>query len=169
MMILHGYNGTRTLQTMTTMKTLGTVFCCAVAFLACTGCTEDLPPDEQVDYEEVKELIGEIGESKRTVHGSCNVIASKSHCLDYIGSYWKNEEYMRLNCEGMKGEGEGVFSTNACPYTEVGGCQSTADTVMETIIWAYNSGGSPITPEVAPYEQMACNANPAGQWVLPEF
>ncbi|OIO53054.1 hypothetical protein AUJ46_06100 [Candidatus Peregrinibacteria bacterium CG1_02_54_53] len=147
-------------------KLFGLVACCGVLLV---GCGEELPPDQQVDYEEVKELIEEAAPGKRTVHGSCNIIATGSHCLDYVGSYWKNEEFMRLNCEGMQGEGQGAFSKNACPYTEVGGCQATSDTIMETILWAYDTGGSPITPDVAPYEQMACNANPAAQWVLPEF
>jgi len=146
----------------------GIVSLCGLCTLL-IGCSEGLPPEEQVNYEDVEELIAEIDESKHKVHGSCNLITSGSHCLDYIGSYWQNEEFMRLNCESMVGEGGGTFSKNACPYTEVGGCRGTADTVMETILWAYNSGGSPITPEVAPYEQMACNANPAAQWVLPEF
>ena len=149
-------------------KAVGSVSLGSLCIL-CIGCSKDLPPETQVDYGEVEELIAETTEGKHTVHGSCNLIASGSHCLDYIGSYWENEEFMRLNCEGMAGEGGGTFSENACPYTDVGGCRITADTIMETIMWAYNSGGSPITPEVAPYEQMACNATAASQWVLPTF
>ncbi|MDD3896691.1 MAG: hypothetical protein PHU04_02485 [Candidatus Peribacteraceae bacterium] len=152
---------------MRTAKTMGIISLCSLCALL-IGCNEDLPPEERVEYEDVEAIITETTPEKHKVHGSCNVIASSSHCLDYIGSYWQNEEFMRLNCEGTGGGG-GTFSKDACPYTEVGGCRGTADTIMETIMWAYNSGGSPITPEVAPYEQMACNANPAAQWVLPQF
>lgn len=127
-----------------------------------TGCGKgELPPDQEVTYEEVKEIIEETNPTGK-VHGSCNMISTGSHCLDYIGSIW-TEQQMRLNCQGA-----GEFSFNTCPYTEQGGCQATADTISETILWSYNYGGSPITADVLPFEQAACNTNPAAQWVLPE-
>ncbi|MBU0646106.1 hypothetical protein KJ611_01350 [Patescibacteria group bacterium] len=126
------------------------------------GCSEGLPEDQQVDYDQdVKPLIEEVFPNN-AVAGSCNMIESGSHCLDYIGSYW-NEQAMKLNCEGA-----GVWSSNTCPYSENGGCRGTAGTIMDTVLWSYPYGGDPITGENVYYEAMACNSIPAAQWIMPD-
>ncbi len=126
------------------------------------GCSEALPEDQQVEYEEVEELIEEIEEEYK-VRGSCNVIAEKSTCVDYIGSYWDTPEVKELNCDGV-----GIYSDNTCPYSELGGCQTTPGTMVETIAWSYPYGGQPISVEEAGYQAMACNALGMAQWVTPD-
>jgi len=122
------------------------------------GCS-DAPTDQSVNYEEdVKPLIETTEKSK--VRGSCNVIDSKSTCIDFIGSVF-SEERMKLSCA------EGKFSFNSCPYSDLGGCQATPGTISESIIWSYDYGGQPITMEEAGYGAKACNAMPASKWVLP--
>ena len=123
------------------------------------GCS-DMPKDQQVDYEEdIKPLIEEKSTGK--VRGSCNMIDKGSKCLDYIGSLW-TEQQMRLNCQGG-----GDFSLNACPYAELGGCRNAKDTITENIIWTYNYGGEPSTPESLPYERGACDILEISEWTYP--
>jgi hypothetical protein len=130
-----------------------------------TGCGKDGNPPTQDEIDEtvqaVEEVFEEVG-SEYKVRGSCNTISDKSHCLDYIGSFWTDEQ-MQLNCGGA-----GVFSKNTCPYTDLGGCQTSGGTFMEAVIWAYGHGGQPISKEESGYEAMACNANPMGNWVTPD-
>jgi len=123
------------------------------------GCDES-PKDKQINYEtDVKPLI-ETTESRK-VRGSCNVISAKSSCVDFVGSVF-DEQKMKLSCA------EGVYSKDSCPYSELGGCQAGANTVAESIIWAYEkNGGEPITAEEAVYMQMACDALPTNKWVKP--
>ncbi|HCC22069.1 hypothetical protein A2480_04230 [Candidatus Uhrbacteria bacterium RIFOXYC2_FULL_47_19] len=126
------------------------------------GCTEDLPEDQAIDYQEdVQPLIEEINPSN-LVRGSCNMIATGSHCQDYIGSIW-TEQAMRLQCEGV-----GTFSLGTCPYSENGGCRATAGTITDNVLWSYPYGGEPITGENVRYEAMACNAIEGVQWITPE-
>ena len=120
-----------------------------------------MPEDQQIDYEEdVKPLIAE--DTGHKVRGSCNTINDQSACIDFIGSIF-TEERIKLSCEGV-----GVFSENACPYSELGGCQSSAGTISESIIWSYDYGGQPISREEAQYQAMACNSLPMGKWVTPD-
>lgn len=140
-------------------KTIFPLLLIGVLFVA--GCGEEMPKDQQIDYEEVQELIQETNDQYK-VRGSCNVIDESSTCLDYVGSFWTKEQ-MTLNCQGV-----GAFSENTCPYTTVGGCQAGAGSFVETILWSYNYGGELITPENEIYASGACNANPAGQWVTPD-
>lgn len=122
------------------------------------GC-EKLPAYQQVDYQkDVKPLI-ETSEKSR-VRGSCDIITSKSTCIDFVGSIF-TEERMKLSCE------EGKFSHNSCPYSDLGGCQATGGTISESIAWSYSYGGEPISAEEASYQAKACNALPAGKWVTP--
>lgn len=134
------------------------VLLCALPVLS--GCQKgDLPPEKQIDYEkDVKPLI-ETTEKGR-VRGSCNVIATKSSCVDFIGEVF-TEDRMKLSCA------EGKFSLDACPYSDLGGCQATPGTVSESIAWSYSTGGQPITAEEAGYQAKACNALPASKWVKP--
>ncbi|HBK33860.1 TPA: hypothetical protein DEP34_02845 [Candidatus Uhrbacteria bacterium] len=126
------------------------------------GCTEDLPEDQQIDYEEdVKPLIEETHPTTK-VRGSCNVIATASHCEDYIGSIWTDQQ-MQLHCGGT-----GTFSFDACPYSENGGCRTGAETIAENMIWSYNYGGQPITGEDLYYESQSCDILEGAEWVLPE-
>jgi len=126
-----------------------------------SGCNKgDMPPDMQIDYEEdVKPLIET--DEKAKVRGSCNVINSKSTCIDFIGSIF-TEERMKLSCA------EGEFSFNSCPYSDLGGCQATPGTISESIAWSYDYGGQPITKEEAGYQAQACNALGASKWVMPD-
>lgn len=130
-----------------------------------TGCQPgDTSKENSIDYEgDIKPLIEEKTEAFHS-RGSCNAIDFGSHCIDYVGSMW-TEEAMRLNCQG---EGT-LFSLNACPYSEIGGCDTTYGTITEIIAWAYNEGGDPITQEVLPYMQGSCTAVPGTRWVTPEM
>ena len=134
-----------------------------MSFVLLGGACAGVPDEQQIDYEEdVKPLIEELdGEYK--VRGSCNVIGSKSTCVDYIGSFWDQPNQKELNCQGA-----GVYSDNTCPYTEVGGCQSSPGTMVEVVIWHYDHGGEPFGPEEAKYAAMACNALPVSQWTTPD-
>ena len=100
-------------------------------------------------------------ENDGKVKGSCNAIAAKSTCLDYMGAYWENYEYLKLNCTGP----ESTPSKNTCPYEMVGGCMSGAGTINEVIVWHYCSGGTPVCGENVTYMQKACDANPVASWV----
>jgi hypothetical protein len=114
-----------------------------------------------VTAEEVAEALKET--NPRTVYGSCNVIAEKSTCIDYVGSMWKDNNMAELNCKDV-----GNFSKNTCPYSDFGGCQTSAGTVMETIAWFYKEGNGGITEEAIPYSTMACNATPNSKWTTPD-
>ena len=118
---------------------------------------------EEIDegIEVVEDLLEEV-EDEYKVRGSCDTIASASHCLDYIGSFW-TEQQMELNCGAA-----GTFSKNTCPYSNNGGCQAGAGTITESVVWSYDYGGQPITGENVKYEAMACDANPLGKWVTPD-
>ena len=135
--------------------------CVSLCVLFGFGCSSgDMPEATSVDYEEdVKPLIEE--NDARKVRGSCNVINTKSTCIDFIGSVF-TEERMKLSCA------EGTFSLDACPYSDLGGCQATPGTVAESIAWSYDYGGEPISIEEASYLARACNAMPVGKWVLPD-
>lgn len=137
----------------------------ALLYYFIAGRTDILPPgvkiDENIDLEQVEEGLKETG--KRTVYGSCNDIANSSNCIDYVGSMWKESDSARLNC----GEGR-TFSTNACPYSEFGGCQMNGGSVMESIAWAYREGPGEYTEESVPYAVMSCNSLPNAKWVTPE-
>ena len=125
------------------------------------GCSDGLPEGQQVDYEaDVKPLIEETTGHK--VRGSCDIIATASHCEDYIGSIW-TEDQMRLNCKDV-----GIFSLNGCAYSDNGGCMTGRDTITENIVWSYPYGGQPITGENLKYESMACDALEVAEWVMPE-
>lgn len=133
-----------------------------VYFLA--GNTSNLPENMQSDtsYEEVEQALKEEG-NKRFV-ASCNAISDKSSCVDYIGSFWADENLAEHNCDGV-----GVYSEDkSCPYSEYGGCQTGGGTVTEMVIWAYKEGGGGYDDENIQYARGACNANPAATWVMPD-
>jgi hypothetical protein len=123
-----------------------------------------LPPEVQVpgdvSVDEVGEALKET--NSPTVYGSCNIIAEKSSCIDYVGSMWKDNNMAELNCKDV-----GTFSKNTCPYSEFGGCQTNAGTVMDMIMWAYKEGPGEYTYESIPYAKMACEAVPNAHWVTP--
>lgn len=124
------------------------------------GCGLSQEGTDEIDYnDDVRPLIAT--DEKPRVRGSCNVISSSSTCVDFIGSVF-TEERMRLSCA------EGTFSLDACPYSDLGGCQATAGTVSESIAWSYPYGGQPISAEEASYQARACNALSMGQWVHPD-
>lgn len=130
------------------------------AVLVLGGCDGNLSQEQEIDYsEDVKPLIE--SSSERKVRWSCNLIDSQSTCVDFVGEVF-TEERMRLSCAEWK------FSLDACPYSDLGGCQATPGTISESIIWSYNYGGEPITPEEAWYQAKACNSLPATKWVVPD-
>ncbi len=136
-------------------------FVVAILLVLGGGCN-DVPKDQQVDYEkDVKPLVEESAD-KSFVRGSCNTIATASHCLDYRGSLW-TEEQMKLNCGNA-----GIFSKDGCPYSDNGGCMAGGGTIAETVMWSYNEGANPIDSETLPYEIGACNALAVAKWVKPE-
>ena len=126
---------------------------------------EKMTEDDFKDTLDAYSELFEEPEGVMSVSGSCNSIAAHSVCIDYMGSYWKNEEFKKLNCSGP----DSVYSENSCPYSEIGGCQNGEGTMVETVIWMYQHGGDPITDEVLPHAIGACNAVYGSQWVLPEF
>ena len=137
----------------------------ALLYYLLRGNTDLFPPgaevDENIDSEIVDESLKETG--KRTVYGSCNDITNSSNCIDYVGSMWNDSDSAKLNC----GEGR-TFSTNACPYSEFGGCQMNGGSVMESIAWVYGQGAGGYTNESVVYAISACNSVPNGKWVTPE-
>lgn len=137
----------------------------ALLYYFIAGRTDVLPPgveiDESTDIEQVEEGLKETG--KRRVYGSCNDIGNSSNCIDYIGSMWNENDSAKLNC----GEGR-TFSTNACPYSNFGGCQMSGGSVMELIAWVYEEGPGEYTVESVQYAAMACNSMPNAKWVTPE-
>jgi hypothetical protein len=137
----------------------------ALLYYFLAGRTNTLPPeiqvDENTDLEQVSDALKETG--KRTVYASCNDIANSSNCIDYVGSMWNENNSAKLNC----GE-ERTFSTNACPYSEYGGCQMGGDSVMEFISWVYKEGQGGYNEESVQYAVMACNSMPNAKWVTPD-
>jgi hypothetical protein len=144
------------------MKTLLLVLILPLVLVGC-GQNNNLPTQDDIDegIEVAEDMLQEI-EGEYQVRGSCNTINDKSHCLDYIGSFW-TEQQMELNCGAA-----GTFSKNTCPYSNNGGCQAGAGTITESVVWSYDYGGQPITGENVKYEAMACDANPLGKWVTPD-
>lgn len=117
--------------------------------------------DDEIDYGLVEESLRETG--MRTVYGSCNDIPNSSNCIDYIGSMWEDYDSAKLNC----GEGRN-FSSNACPYSEFGGCQMNGGSVMESIAWVYEEGPGEYNSESIQYAIASCNSMTNAQWVTPE-
>jgi hypothetical protein len=113
--------------------------------------------NETVDaYNELMEDVAQTNDGK--VKASCNVIAASSNCIDYVGSYWANTDYAKLNCEGTGDVAERTFSKNGCPYSEYGGCKTGVGTIMELIAWVYPEGGGEYNAENIQYAAGACNA-----------
>lgn len=137
----------------------------ALVYYVLGGNNNILPPEmqlgEEVNFEEVEQALKET--KPHTVYGSCNVIAEKSTCVDYVGSMWADNNSAELNCKGV-----GTFSKNTCPYSELGGCQSSAGTVMEIISWFYEEGPGEFTDESIPYARMACEAVANSNWTMPD-
>jgi hypothetical protein len=137
--------------------------------LVLAGCSLGGEPSDEVSLEEAQETVDayndlmEDSTPDHRVRGSCNTIDDQSVCVDFTGEAW-DEEKMKLQCNGV-----GTFSLDACPYTELGGCISGVDSLLEQIIWMYSTGGSPITAEEASYAEMSCNAVSGGRWTNPQI
>lgn len=127
------------------------------------GNTDLLPEnlDNNTGIETIEEAIKEEG--KRTVYGSCNAISTSSNCIDYVGSFWKDNNMAELNCKGA-----GTFSKNTCPYSEFGGCQTSPGTIMEIIAWVYKEGPGEYNDESVPYARATCNELPTANWTMPD-
>ena len=148
------------------MKTIFKTLLILTLALSLSACGQNNQPPTQDEIDETveaaEELLEEIDETYK-VRGSCNLIAKSSSCLDYIGSFW-TEENMKPNCAGA-----GAWSKNTCPYSDRGGCQTGGGTVMEAVVWSYGHGGQPISIEEAGYMAGACNAIIMSKWVTPEI
>ncbi|HLD31748.1 MAG TPA: hypothetical protein VJB37_02535 [Patescibacteria group bacterium] len=141
------------------MKKFFAFFLLLPLLLVLAGCGE-APEEEQITEEDVMDLVGEAESVDWKVRGSCNAIAQASTCVDYVGSLW-TEEQMKLNCQGA-----GNFSLDACPYSEIGGCNTGLETIAEVVLWSYQYGGAPV--EEPQYAAGACNNLPMAKWVLPD-
>jgi hypothetical protein len=126
---------------------------------------EKMTEDDLTDMMDAYNDLFEEADGEASLSGSCNSIAAHSVCVDYRGSYWKTEDFKKLNCSGS----DMVYSKNTCPYSEIGGCQNGEGTMFETVVWMYQHGGDPITNDALPHAIGACNAVYGAQWVLPEF
>lgn len=137
----------------------------ALVYFWLGGSTEGVPEglvDDDVSIEDVEQALQDDG--PRKFRASCNAIAEKSSCVDYIGSMWDDEDLAAHNCRGV-----GTYSEEVtCPYAEFGGCRTGAGTVTEMVIWAYREGPGGYDEESVPYAAAACNANPMAQWIMPE-
>lgn len=123
------------------------------------GSGEELPyePDGPGSGEE----ISQEDYYKDKAVGSCDVISTKSTCVEYIGSMWQTVESAMLNCSGT-----GTWSKNPCPRPTVGGCHGSDGTPIEIVIWHYDHGGQAFTPEDVPYAARACNELPITSWIF---
>lgn len=140
--------------------------CAGLAYYLISQSNEEIPIEinntvQSVDTDQVGNALKETGQ--RIVYGSCNAISTASNCLDYVGSMWNDANSAELNCNGV-----GVFSSDACPYSEFGGCQMDGGSVMEKISWVYAEGPGGYNDESVGYASMSCNSLPQGNWVIPD-
>lgn len=95
-----------------------------------------------------------------SVVGSCNVINNSSVCTDYLGGFWATPDLEEVNCDGV-----GVYSKGVpCPQPTSGGCNVSAGTDYESIIWYYPYGGDPFVGDLIAYAAGTCNAA-GGQYI----
>jgi len=76
---------------------------------------------------------------------------------------WADNDSAKSNC----GEGR-TYSTDACPYSEFGGCQMNGDSVMESIAWVYSDGAGGYANKSITYAINTCNSVPNGKWITPD-
>lgn len=112
------------------------------------GSGDELPPDPPKDQPTSPNSGDEL-----TFVASCNSIDDASTCVEYIGSYWSENNAAALNCQGV-----GTFSLATCPRPTSGGCQMNGGNSWEMISWFYPYGGDPIVGETIAYSASACNA-----------
>jgi len=98
-------------------------------------------------------------ETNVTSRGSCDLIAEASTCIEYIGSFWTDQQ-MRLHCEST-----GIFSKDPCPSGMVGGCNIGEGVISDMITWFYLQGGGGITEVSLKHAENACNATMMSRWV----
>ena len=94
--------------------------------------------------------------TKKQIKGSCNAINETSTCLEYIGSYWTEEE-MKKNCNG-------IFSTDDCPKDFLGGCRTGIGTILEILSWTYPEKEGDFDPEVLENAQKNCESLDGAEW-----
>ena len=99
---------------------------------------------------------------KQTI-GSCRAIKEKGSCIDYIGSMWSDDGVAEQNCKKV-----GTYSSDTCPHSEFGGCQTSAGSAVEMIIWAYREAPQNQKGEAMPYAYEACTNNPYAHWITPD-
>lgn len=139
------------------MKNIKQIPYILILIVLISGCSHS-PSEEKLSKEEINEIIKESDTDRKGVRGSCNQILAKSSCVDFVGSIF-TEERMKLSCA------EGGFSTDTCPYSELGGCQATPGSISESVVWSYSRGGQALSKEEAEYAKRACNETGAAKWI----
>ena len=117
---------------------------------------EDEPYDPNMD----KLIIEDEVKPKKVIIGgwSCNSISETSICVEYIGSFW-TEQQMKFACYTW------IFSYEPCESGNIGGCNIWKNSFTEMIIWMYPYGWSPISADNVDSAKPSCDINPLGTWV----
>ena len=106
--------------------------------------------------------IDDLRDEKETgavSRGSCDVITEGSTCIEYVGSFWTDQQ-MELNCQGA-----GVFSKSPCPAGMAGGCNIGEGVPSDMITWFYLYGGGEITAESLDSAKKVCEATMMSRWL----
>ena len=108
---------------------------------------------------DVGKTLDELDKNEEFTAVSCDSISKMSTCVDYIGSFWTQQQ-MVYACEYS-----GVLSDKPCKSGSIGGCQVGKGGFNDMIIWMYSYGGQPIAGSTAKSAKPACDMNPMGNWV----
>ncbi len=117
--------------------------------------------DRQADEmgKQIENTIKEADNESRTkVMRSCNSISNSSTCIEYVGSFW-TEDQKKYHCKEA-----GVLSVDLCESGNIGGCRIGGDSASDMIVWMYPYGGEPMDADGAKAAKMGCNMNPMGSW-----
>ncbi|MGD8897501.1 MAG: hypothetical protein PVJ73_15820, partial [Acidobacteriota bacterium] len=61
-----------------------------------------------------------------------------------------------------------AFSLDACPYTDLGGCNTGVGTIADAVLWHYDRGAQAFSAADAAAAERVCNETPLSRWVKPE-
>ncbi len=104
-------------------------------------------------------LAREETDKQTKIMKSCNSISKTSTCIDYVGSFW-SEEQKKYHCQES-----GVLSDKVCENGNIGGCQIGRGSPSDIIIWMYPYGGEPISADTVQSAKPGCDMNPMGNWL----
>ncbi len=121
---------------------------------------EDKKLQEDIDLVMELEDLRDKKETGEAAKGSCNAISEASTCIEYIGSFW-TEEQMKLNCKGS-----GIFSTKACPDDMSGGCNIGTGIASDMITWFYLRGGGEMNEISLKSAKNVCEMTPMSTWLI---